>query len=481
MLHQTRALQAEYDAPGTNLAERERLAKDDAIRASRAAAKPLRRGLLLDAYVALNDGSAQPFYRYLPTTWTPDAKLPLLVYLHGFVPTYDLLSPPTIPSSFTNLAERAGFAVVVPFGRSNTDFQGVGEQDVLHIIDLMQQRCNIDTNRVLIAGYSMGGMGAWQIASRWPDRFCGLFALGNRGDFYTWQNIQPTALPPWQRRIIDTQFAANWAHRLTTLPILAIHGENDFLMPLREARAIFDRVPKTNPNAKLILLPNTGHLDLAAQFTNTTVQAWLAATLTNSPNPQISIPQNPPRPGATGSRAQDLFLDPFIIVGDNTSLNARQAFANWYYLTKSYARLVPEADLTSRQLAECSLLLPATPEDSPLVARLLAQLGATVTPDSLTLAGRTFPRANRGFWIAAPSPENPRLTWLANFGLPWGARISYNHYYDRIPDFICYTATTGAFELPVPDAVAFLTPDGQLEWSDPPATPASTDNLLPAY
>jgi len=231
-------------------------------------------GILLDAYIAQNDGAPQPFYRHLPSTWTPEKNLPLLVYLHGFVPSYSLLEIPKIPLGFTNLAERAGVAIAVPFGRSNTDFQGVGEQDVFNVIEHMARRYNVDTNRVVLAGYSMGGMGAWQLASRWPNRFNAFLAVGNRGDFYAWHSVDPATLPAWQRRIIDTQFAAKWTVNLQTMPILAIHGESDFLMPAREAHAIFDRV-KSNPNAQLILLANTTHPELGAQFTNETVHAWL--------------------------------------------------------------------------------------------------------------------------------------------------------------------------------------------------------------
>ena len=451
-----------------------------------------RRGIILDAYVAPNDNAPQPFFRFLPSAWTPEKELPLLIYLHGFYP-YDLLYPPGIPAGFTNIAERAGFAVAVPFGRSNTDFQGVGEQDVLHVLDLMRARYNIDTNRVVLSGYSMGGMGAWQIASRWPGRFCGLLAIGNRGDFYTWHNVKPEDLPPWQRRLIDTQFAAKFAHRLTHMPILAIHGADDTVMPAREAHAIFDLV-KNNPNAQLTLLPGTSHQDLNDQFLDPEVHAWIENQFKRSTsNRELSTSKEisgqvnhlevetsllnlePLRPGATGSRTQDMFLDPFVIVGDETSQPAVQAFLRWRAFTQSIPRLAPESALTPEHLNVFSLLLPATPEDSPLVARLLEHLGATATPDTLTIAGRAFPRKDRGFWISAPSPDNPELTWVANFGVAWGRFLSPNHYYDRIPDFICYTAETGAFDLPIPEGVAFLNADGKLEWSDPPATPFSKE------
>ena len=479
-LHLDRARLAERDpVPHTtpNLERAAALLAYHAATNTAVAAVPAR-GLVLDAYFADNDNAPQPFFRFLPSAWKPDAELPLLIYLHGFYP-YDPLNPPGIPSGFTNLAERAGFAVAAPFGGSNTDFQGVGEQDVLRVLDHMRARCNIDTHRVVLSGYSMGGMGAWQIASRWPGRFCGLLAIGNRGDFYTWHGVKPDDLPPWQRRLIDTQFAAQHAFNLTDMPILAIHGLDDRLMPVREAHAIFDRV-KNNPNAKLVLLPETSHQDLNDQFLDADVHAWITNQFTRGRTVRHRVPLGsgyspPPRSGATGSRTQDMFLDPFVIVGDETSQTAVHAFLRWRAFTQSIPRFAPESALEPEHLKIFSLLLPATPEESPFVMRLLEHLGATVTADTLTLAGRTFQRAERGFWISAPSPENPELTWAANFGIPWGKWLSPNHYYDRIPDFICYTAETGAFDLPIPEGVAFLDKDGKLEWSDPPVTPFSKE------
>ncbi|MCL1888791.1 MAG: S9 family peptidase, partial [Kiritimatiellaeota bacterium] len=436
-------------------------------------------------------GAPQPFFRYLPASWKPGAQLPLLVYLHGFN-NYDLFFPPAMPAAFSNIAERAGAAVAVPFGRSNTDFQGVGEQDVFAVVEEMRQRYGTDPDRVVLAGYSMGAMGAWQIAGRWPERFSALLAVAGRGDFYTWQDVEPAQLPEWQRALIASQFAINWTDRLSAMPILAFNGGDDTLVPPREGRVLFDSVPDANPNAQCAMVPGYDHHQLAAYFTNETVLAWLEERLGEPPPRRtafFSKARPPSRPGATGSRAQDFFLDPFVIVGNPGDDAVRAAISAWYSLTKSLPRVIPEKLLTPRQQENFSLLIPAAPEDSPLAARLFASLGITFTDGEITVTGhippdkitRVFPREGRGFWIAGPHPDNIRLSCLVNFGVPWGLQLSPNHYYDRIPDFICYTAETGAFGLPIPEAVAFLRADGRLYWSDPPATPFSLNPAMPAY
>ena len=139
-------------------------------------------GMKLEAYFAENDGSAQPFWTYAPPAEDGAAAsgegAPLLVYLHGYVPHYDIVNTPTIPYMMTSLVARAGAYIAAPFGRSNTDFQGPGEQDVLRVIDEMHARYGIDRDRVLLVGYSMGGMGAWSAGGRFAED--GLHGLRRR-------------------------------------------------------------------------------------------------------------------------------------------------------------------------------------------------------------------------------------------------------------------------------------------------------------
>lgn len=80
-------------------------------------------------------------------------------------------------TKWTAVADTAKFVVVFPNG-VNHFWDITGNTDinfVLAIIDEMQTRYGIDTNRVYLTGFSMGGMFTYHCANRIPDRiaaFC---------------------------------------------------------------------------------------------------------------------------------------------------------------------------------------------------------------------------------------------------------------------------------------------------------------------
>ena len=179
---------------------RVRLAEEQAaLRGSRQALRanrpPLvRPGVRLEAYFCINDDSFQPFTRYLPSGYSPANSPPLLIFLHGYNPGMGLADDPYIPAVMARIADACGACVAAPFGRCNTDYQGIGEQDVFRVIDEMQTRYHTDPQRVVLTGHSMGGLGVWCIGARHPQRFNGLLVISGRGDFYTWHRLAPVTL-----------------------------------------------------------------------------------------------------------------------------------------------------------------------------------------------------------------------------------------------------------------------------------------------
>jgi pimeloyl-ACP methyl ester carboxylesterase len=240
----------------------------------------------------------------------------LVVYLHGYSPDFDRFNIPFFPETLTSVADRTGACIVAPFGRGNTDFQGIGEQDVFRVMDEMQVRYGTDPSRVVLIGYSMGGLGAWCIAARHPQRFNAVMVLAGRGDFYVWHKLKPEELPPWQRRLVDAQFASAWAHQLKNTPILAVHGQDDSLVSFVQGRAIFDKVAPHNPHARFIADPLGDHGTPLEMLTNAVGAAWLESNLTVT-NARTVVSRV--RMGETGSRLQNALQQPFVLVGGTDS------------------------------------------------------------------------------------------------------------------------------------------------------------------
>lgn len=436
---------------------------------------PLLGGMELEGYISVNDDSVQPFARYLPRSYNPTNAAPLLVFLHGYNPATDFITDPIIPRLLTRLADATGACVAAPFGRSNTDYQGLGEQDVMRVIDEMATRYGIDRQRVVLVGYSMGGLGAWCIAARHPDRFNGLLVLSGRGDFYVWHHLAPQELPPWQRRLVDVQFATAWLPSITNLAVVAAHGQLDDLVPYEQGRASFACLQRSDPHAVFLSFAHDGHGVFEDAICHPSTLAWFRDVLAHT------HPKDRPtglRVGETGSRIQNALLHPFAFVGGSAPDPAKAArdlearADEWRRFAKGDPRTMLETGLETNLAVVCHLFVFGEPESSPLVRRVLQDGGVRVTPSSFRFAGRTLPRAGHGLWFTGRNPFNPQRLAIIHCGLDWGLNLSDNHRYDRIPDVICYGDQADRWGINLAVAAGYLDDAGRMQWLDPPVTPA---------
>jgi phospholipase/carboxylesterase len=84
-------------------------------------------------------------------------------------------------------------------------------------LDEAVERYAIDRRRLVVAGFSQGGVMAYELALRAPERFAGLAALSS------W-------LPP----PLAADVAPSPAH--SELPVLILHGTADTMIPVQRAR-----------------------------------------------------------------------------------------------------------------------------------------------------------------------------------------------------------------------------------------------------
>jgi hypothetical protein len=188
------------------------------------------------AYFTGNDGTAQPYYLYLPPGYHTRQKWPLIVFLHGYVPTISILDPWVPSPEQCAVAGRNGCMLVVPYARRNTDFQGVGEVDVLAVLDEVQRLYPVDPERVYLSGVSMGGMGTWTIGLRHPGRFAALTPMCGQTDMFLWWGWPREDTPAWKRWLIEWDNAVDLAPNLTAQNVFVQHGERDDLIPAEQSR-----------------------------------------------------------------------------------------------------------------------------------------------------------------------------------------------------------------------------------------------------
>ncbi|HPR33640.1 MAG TPA: alpha/beta hydrolase-fold protein [Prolixibacteraceae bacterium] len=113
----------------------------------------------------------------LPLNWDPDRAYPLYIELHGLwdvaanpidFMTYSFRKTPSTTYAFDD-----GY-YVQPWGRGNQWYRGISETDIWEGLEEMKFLFRIDTTRMYLTGHSMGGYGAWYLATKKPELWAGL-------------------------------------------------------------------------------------------------------------------------------------------------------------------------------------------------------------------------------------------------------------------------------------------------------------------
>jgi predicted peptidase len=138
-------------------------------------------------------GESIPYRLFVPTTWTPERRMPMLVTLRAGN-TVD--GPYRAGNDLVKQAAQRGYIVVTPMGyrglsqpyygsrypiaRATPSVPAAGwtpqederaEQDVLHVINLVTKEYNVDTSRIYLHGQNPSGSGALHLAAKYPERF----------------------------------------------------------------------------------------------------------------------------------------------------------------------------------------------------------------------------------------------------------------------------------------------------------------------
>lgn len=117
----------------------------------------------------------------------------------------------------------------------------------LAAISLLKKRYAIDENRVLLAGYSMGGFAAWNIGLRYPDRFSALVSFA--GGFAKTE-FKGLRVDDALRKLHLNSF---------NLPIYFVHGDADKTVPVEFDRESRNQLKKLGYDYEYREIPKGAH------------------------------------------------------------------------------------------------------------------------------------------------------------------------------------------------------------------------------
>ena len=216
-----------------------------------------RTGYLERAYISRIDDTPQPYFVQVPSSFKAGTKdrYPLVVFLHGYVPSYDKDRWWTEMPEFNILFEQNSALLAIPFGRSNTDFQACGEVDVLDVIAETKRLYPIDPDRVYLYGYSMGGMAVYHLAAHNPDTFAAGIVMAGRADSPLQNKQALQKFQPYKQWLIHADNPISLCENFLNLPLHIYHGRDDPIISVDEARRMEARLKELGCDAKLQVMP----------------------------------------------------------------------------------------------------------------------------------------------------------------------------------------------------------------------------------
>jgi hypothetical protein len=189
-------------------------------------------GSVVRGFVSRIDGSFQPYGLTIPASYDGKRPMRLDVWLHGTQQQNNevrFLQQQAGPHA-TSQIPADDYIMVEPFARMNHSYKFYSETDVYEAIAAVRKHYNIDPERIVIRGHSMGGhQGSARLAIQNPTFFAAFEASAGYSETREYAATRPAVkeLTPYQEAALHYVDAEDYALNAFNLPFVSYGGEND--------------------------------------------------------------------------------------------------------------------------------------------------------------------------------------------------------------------------------------------------------------
>jgi len=188
---------------------------------------------------------------YLPADYGKANKTwPVIMFLHGAGERGN--NPEVVkkhgPPKMIAQGKQFDFIVVSP--QCPNDIWWTEQTDILiNLLDEIEKKYRVDTDRVYLTGLSMGGFGTWALAEKYPQRFAAIAPICGGEERYM-------------------------ASRLKNVPVWAFHGAKDKTVPVERSQEMVNEVKVAGGDAKLTIYPEAEHDSWTETYENRQLYEW---------------------------------------------------------------------------------------------------------------------------------------------------------------------------------------------------------------
>ena len=122
---------------------------------------------------------------------------------------------------------------------------------LIKLLDQVIAKYPIDAKRIYLTGYSMGGIGTWDLALRHTDRFAALLPIASRAEG-SWNICVLKAVPVW-----------------------AFHGGKDDVVDVLKAETLVKALRDCGGNVQITIYPEAGHDAWTRTYNDAKIYDWL--------------------------------------------------------------------------------------------------------------------------------------------------------------------------------------------------------------
>lgn len=201
------------------------------------------------------DGVLYRYAIYVPADYTPDAWWPAILFLHGKGECGDdgmFHTTVGLGKAIRAHPERFPCVVVLPQMPVGQRWTGPPQHLALATLDAALGEYNLDRNRIILTGLSLGGYGTWAIGGKHPEKFCALVPVCGGGD-------------------------VDLASDLARLPIWCFHGDADPVVSVELSREMVSAVRESGGTVRYSELPGITHNSWDPAYGDPEVISWMLA------------------------------------------------------------------------------------------------------------------------------------------------------------------------------------------------------------
>lgn len=219
--------------------------------------KPYRR-----AFKSKYDDTYQPYTLKLPKNYNPKKQYPLLVYMHG--------SGKDEQGMLDRDRSDGNFIEIAPLARDiyRAYAEDYSQKDIIEAIDDVIEYFSVDTSKIIIGGFSMGGYGALRTYYEHPELYKGVVVHAGH------PNLANEWLDGEHPNFLDEKYLASFQN----IPVFIYHGRKDAAINVKLIEKMSEKLMAAGAIVTTSIVDEKGH-EYPDEQTNQLYFKWLQSVI----------------------------------------------------------------------------------------------------------------------------------------------------------------------------------------------------------